>query len=420
MKNVLKIGMPIIVLALGLFGAYLIVANAPRVSRANPEIPVTAVETKLLAPTDHQMIVEANGVVIAAKEVDLRAQVSGKIVELNSKLIPGGLLGANEEIAHIESTDYELAVVQQKEAVATALYQLKEEKSQQEIAKEEWALLEDSIPTTEAGKELALRKPQIEKAEAALEAARSKLAQAELDLARTVIKAPFNAAVQTENIDIGQIVNANSDLASLVCTDYFWVQVSIPYDDLQRIKLPFGKADGSKARITLPNSSASAGYEGTVVQLRSDLEEVGRMARLLIRVDDPLGLKSKSSSERKLPLLLGSYVNVEIFSDNLENVYAIPLKAVRDGDEAAAGSLSDRARIWILSGESTLEERDVEIVWQTRDYAYIASGIEAGERLITSQILSPLKGMKLRDIADNAPAPSRQDMERQGAGGEES
>ena len=65
----------------------------------------------------------------------------------------------------------------------------------------------DDVQTSEIGRELALRIPHRQKMEAALEAARSRLKEAELSLERTTIRAPFNALVQNESVDLGQLVS---------------------------------------------------------------------------------------------------------------------------------------------------------------------------------------------------------------------
>ena len=405
MKKLLRVIVPVLILILGLAGAMVIVANAPKVNRKKPVIVAPTVETVVLERVDYQTKITANGTVIPSRQVSLKSQVSGNIVWQNEKLVPGKSFRTGEKILKIDQRDYEFSVTQREEAVANAEYQLKLEAEQGEIAKEEWELLGDSISSTEEGKSLALREPQMKKALASLESAKSSLDKAKLDLERTVITAPFNSIVRKENSEKGQFVSANIELATLVGTDYFWIQIALPYDKLAYLEIPESSSEkGSSVEILLQAGAVDSKRQGTVVQLLSDLEEMGRLARVIVKVDDPLLLNSRQADEAEYPLLLGSYVTVNIDSEMLEDVFPIPLKAMRDSDEIAAGTSADKGRVWILTEDNLLEERDIELVWQNDQYAFACSGLNEGEKLIVSNVSSPLKGMKLRDIKDETKA----------------
>ncbi|CAN2040474.1 hypothetical protein GMMP15_1790001 [Candidatus Magnetomoraceae bacterium gMMP-15] len=144
------------------------------------------------------------GTVISAQEVGLQTQVSGRILKISSKLIPGGRFKKGEELLRIDDRDYKIAIDIQKASVAQAFMEFKTEKGRQSIASEEWNLLGSEIESTKEERELALRKPQLENARAAVDSAKSSLKKAELDLKRTVIKAPFNSLVKDKLVYIFQ------------------------------------------------------------------------------------------------------------------------------------------------------------------------------------------------------------------------
>jgi multidrug efflux pump subunit AcrA (membrane-fusion protein) len=174
--------------------------------------------------------------------------------------------------------------------VTDAEYNLKLELGHQEVAKREWMLLNGGKPAKSSDVDLALRKPHLDKAKADLEAAKAELKQANLNLARTRIRAPFNAIVRTHNVEMGSQVSIQDPLAELVCTDEYWIKVSIPVDRLKWISTPRNATEsGSAVRIYYRN-----GFErtGTVIKLFGDLETEGRMARILVSVEDPLSLES--------------------------------------------------------------------------------------------------------------------------------
>jgi len=206
--------------------------------------------------------------------------------------------------------------------------------------------------------------------------------RARLDIARTTVEAPFNAIVQSESVDVGQLVNNQTTLASLVGTDAFWVQVSVPVASLDWIRAD--PEQGSSVEIRHARGRAEPIVKsGQAVRLLGDLEPRGRMARLLVRVEDPLDL-DQPVGERE-PLLLGAYVEALIEGRSADRVAVIPRLALRDGDE-----------VWIMNGDDQLEMRRVTTSYRGRDEVYVSSGIDQGDRVIVSRIAAPVPGMSLK------------------------
>jgi hypothetical protein len=117
----------------------------------------------------------------------------------------------------------------------------------------------------------------------------------------------------------------------------------------------------------------------------SDLETEGRMARILVSVDDPLGLQSKTQTNIP-PMLIGEYVRVEIEGQRLENVYRIPRSALRDD-----------STIWTLTETDTLKIVSVEAVWRDASHVLMKNSIVPGQRLIVSDLSTAVDGMDVRD-----------------------
>lgn len=400
LSKALKIIVPLALVVVGFMIAGWMINNPPTAERQQVEERITPVEILNAAPSGQTIVVRATGTVTPAKVVNLRPEVVGRIVEIADSLIPGGTFKKGQTLVRIDERDYQFAVEAQKERIANAQYLLKQERGQQLVAQQEWALLEDSVPTTEEGKELALRKPQIERAEAALEAAKSALEKAKLDLARTQIAAPFNAIVLNESVDVGQVVNTQMQIASLAGTDQFWIQVSVPVEDLRWIDIPTQPGRrGSEVRVIQESGTAHLQRKGYVVRLLGDLDTAGRMARLLVAVDDPLLLKRKADDER-MPLLLGSFVDVEIVGQDVESVYVVPRKALRDTEETVAGRNVETAWVWIMNGGDRLQYREVGILWRTPESVYVNSGLAPGDRVVLSNIPTPILDMKLTLLSD--------------------
>ena len=192
---------------------------------------------------------------------------------------------------------------------------------------------------------------------------------------------------------MGQLVTAQSKLATLAGTDRFWVQVAIPINRLTWVSLPStdGTAGSKATVIHAVGNGLPIVREGSITRLLGDLDSVGRLARLLVTVNDPLELDKKDRNPG-LPLLLGSYVRVEIEGKVLSGVYCLPRKALREGD-----------RLWIMDENTELAVRKVEIAWRRENSVVVTRGIRDGEKIIVSRIPAPVPGMKLRTAQQDYP-----------------
>jgi len=396
MRIFFKLILILLIIGSGLFIAKKLVETKPPAKRKAISVGAPLVETIQAESRKEQLVISAMGTVIPAKEVVIQPRVSGHIIEISPELIPGGTFRAEDLILRIDDRDYKIAVEQKKAEVARAMMELKLEKGRKAVAEREWELLEDEISTTEAGRELALRKPHLRKAVAALESARSALRKARLDVERTNIKAAFNGFVKEKSADLGQAVGPGTKLLTLAGTDMFWVQISVPVSRLPKISIPGVNNEDEGSPATIKQEGGTSGFQifrqGRVIRLLGDLDPVGRMARLLVSVEDPLGVGNPESAP-SFPLLLGAYVNVELQGPMLEDVFVIPRKAFREGDQ-----------VWILTDEKKLAFRKTEVIWRRKDDVLLR-GLASGDRVITSRISAPVEGMSLKS-GENPPADS--------------
>ena len=381
--------------------------NSPKTKKTKPKRPIPVVQTVDLALRSEQVNIEAFGTVIPAKQVALRSEVEGRIIKKNAELVPGGKIGKGELVVQIDPLDYQLLVNQSEAEVAEARYALKLEEGQQVIAREEWQLLEQDVVATQASKSLALREPHLRFSKAKLQAAESRLAAAKLSVKRTTINAPFNGLVLDNFVEQGQLISSQTEIATLVETDQFWVQVTIPVSRLSRIRFPDnGGQPGAAARIIFENEDGTIiSRPGTLFKLLGELDSQSRMAKILVAINDPLNRKENDNlagNPGNGKILLGSYVKVEIEAGTLDNIYVVPRQAVHEGDI-----------IWLLNRENSLATRSVDIVWRRQDEMLIRADLNNSEKLIVSRLQSPLPGMALRSAAQNeAGSPPDKKMKR--------
>jgi len=387
--------LPLVILIVGGVAAFVLMETGPQAERKPRPRNARLVEVQTIRKANKPIMVEAMGTVVPALKVDVKPQVSGEIVGVSEEFVPGGRFLTGQMLVQIDPIDYALVVRQRKSDVARtkSAYQL--EVSQQLVAQREYELLGETVAEDE--RDLVLRKPQLESAKAAYEAAEAALENAHLDQQRTQIVAPFNGVLQNRQVNVGTQVTTSSVLGTFVGTDAYWVEVSVPVDQLQWLYIPRAKGDkGSEVRIY---NEAAWGRDvfryGHVIRLAPAVEAQGRMARLIVAVDDPLAYETDGKA---LPsMLLGTYVRVEITGVSLDDALSIRRTSLRDGDV-----------VWVMNADDQLDLRVVDVVFRGRDEVLVKKGVRLGERVVTTDLGAPVAGMPLR-VNEDAVSETRQE-----------
>ena len=368
-----KILLPIVILLAGLAAMAGLVKSGSAEQRVEPTLAVVQVNTLKATQAAHSVLIKGSGVVLPSKQVNIVPQVSGKIVSVADNLKPGSHLQKGDVLARIEQADYLLGVQQEKNRVEQAKLNLKIEEQRQNDAQREWELLgnEGKAP------ELASRLPQLELAKSAVKAAEAGLERAQLALARTTIRAPFDSMVKMEQLEEGQVVGGAA-VATLQGTEQFWVRVSIPTSELMFVAIPdINAEEGSKVDVFFsPNPNQSIHKSGQVLGLESELDSQARTATLLIGIDQPLG--------GDFPLLLGSFVQVEIQGPQKDNIIELPASALQEG-----------SFVLIADEDDKLAKQEVQVGWYSEKSVFITSGLQEGTQVITTNMSLPIYGSPL-------------------------
>ncbi len=389
---------PVVVLIIGVVGMRGLIAAKKDPPRRESVKVAPLVEVVRAAPASGQRaIVRGMGTVQPAKVMALTPEVSGRVTEHHAALEPGGRIQTGDVVVQLDPRDYKLAVTRESAMVTRAKAEVDLENGRKAVAEQEWSAMEKQLgrAVSSAGRDLALRGPQGKAVAANVTAARAALSRARLALERTSIVAPFDAFVQTENVEVGQWVGPGTPLASLVGTEHFWVEVSVPVAQLAWLGLDPTSETRPKATIVQRlGGESTIERSGRVVRALDQLDPLGRMARLLVEVDDPLGLAEDTGAGRH-PLRIGAYVEVAIEGQVFDKGTTIPRNAVRDG-----------GNLWVVSQDSTLDVRPVEIRWKERDRVVIGTGLVEGDQVVISAMTAPSDGMAVR-VAEDATAEAK-------------
>lgn len=393
-SRVARIVLPILIVGGSVFAASVMMRGQSEARTPRPPPEGTLVTTVPAVREAHRFDVVAQGQVIAAKELNVQAEVMGRLSSMHPNLVPGGLIARGDTLFALERSQYQLALAERRTGVADAEARLQKEEGQQRVAKREWELFHDG-PNPESASGLALRKPEHAQAKAAVAGAKARLSQARLDLGRTRFKAPFDAIVTKEGAEMGQLVTSQNAIATLVGTEEFWVRISVPVAELGYLAIPGVNASiGSEALVSWQQGEQKIERAGRVVRMLGEVDKVGTMARLVVAIDDPLGLKI-ALEERDAPMLLGSFVQVRIVGKRSEELFVVDRSHLRDGTS-----------VFVANTKNELEVRTLEIVRADADMAFVRTGLKTGERIISSAIQAPLPGMALRVQTSQTQAPA--------------
>lgn len=386
----LFVSLVIVVIGAGLI--WLIFQTEPTTSRKD-----TARETAMLVDVTtvsrdrYTPLVEVMGQVVPAREVMLGARVSGQVVFQAEAFTPGRRVDKGEELLRIEPADYRASLLQRRSELQQAQAELAIEQGQQAVAKREFELLGEDIES--ANQALILRKPQLQQARARVASAEAAVRQAELALARTRVRAPFAAQVLNREVTLGSQISVGQSLGRLVGTERYWVAATVPLSKLPW--LTFGNSPGaSAAPVALHHDTVwpeGQTRQGTLTQLVGELDTNARMARVLITVEDPLALDEAAG---KPPLILGTFVRAAIEGRPLEHVVRLDRRLLRRNNT-----------VWVMEN-GKLAIRDVGIAFMNADYAFIRTGLENGDRVVTNDLASVVSGARLR-LAEEAPQGAR-------------
>jgi len=383
LKKIFSVMGPVLVVFAGFAVIGGLVATRPKAEQKEPSKNVPSVTINTLASENPLASFVATGQVIPAQSIVVNPQVSGKITQISKNLQPGGRLKRGDFIAQIDKRDYQLALAQSKANAESARVQLAIEKAQQNVAQKDWSEKELNRLGNSEARALALKEPQVQRAQMAYSGADSAVKRAELALGRTTLVAPFNCIVQSEAIDIGQVVGPQSRVATLIGTDSFWVKVAIPVSHLNRLQIPGLNSDkgGEVEVIHTAENGLKTSKQGNLIRYLGELDKTGHMAQVLIQIPDPLGLKSKDT----FPLLAGARVSVRFTGKAIENVFKIPRIALHTNDS-----------VYLLNKDNRLTKKTIETVWRDENTIWTRS-LSSGDRLITSPIALPVEGMQLSE-----------------------
>lgn len=364
--------LPIFILIIAAALTAVLIIFKPSASEVAPERPVTSVEIITVSPEPIQLTVHSQGTVLPRTESDLSVEVSGRIIEVSDNFSAGSYIEKEEVLLRIDPADYEAALATRAAELASARLTLAQETALAEQAAADWAALGEGEPSA-----LTLRKPQLAQAEARVESAEATLKQAQRDLARTEIKAPYAGRILSKSVDLGQYVTANpaAPIARIYAVDT--AEIRLPVTEREAFLLDTS-ANAAEVRLYKSDTTNPHVWTGKLVRMEATIDPSSRLLYAVAEVENPF----VEPAMRR-----GLFVEAEITGRTIQNAFALPRYALRGSDT-----------VYVLSEDNTLQTRSVEIVKSDAQRVIIRSGLEPGERVAISPIAYYIENMPVRII----------------------
>lgn len=389
MKKLLKFSAPVVVIVIG----FLIVKG---LGAARPEPEKKEDETRLISlyvdearAESVQVEVTTQGEVRPKTQIDVVPQVSGRIVTLSDSFNAGAQFAAGELLLKIDDTDYQLALVRARAAVAQAQTELERQLATKDIKQKEW---QGERRNGEEPTDFSLNITQVAQAEAMLASARADLRQAELNLERTEIRLPFDGHVRERTAGIGQFVNAGVSLGQVFSSDS--VEVRLPLTDLQlaELNLPMGYMAPSfesapTVRLTSNIGNQEYAWDGRIVRVSAAVDQATRLIYVTAEVRDPYG----AGAAEGMPMAVGLFVNAQLSGVDKQDAITMPRLALRNEN-----------MVYVINADNRLEIRTVNVISTSSDRVLVASGVSAGEQVVTSTLPNAVDGMEVEPIVRKA------------------
>lgn len=337
----------------------------------------------LVAPAvsaDVPVYLNAVGTTRALNTVTVRAQVDGKLIQVNFK--EGQDVKKGDVLVRIDPTTYQALLDQ-------AIAKKAQDEALLNNAKNDLDRYEKLVATNAINKQQAdTQRALVAQYTAQLQADTAAIDNARATLGYTNVVAPIDGRTGLRLVDEGNIVRASDTTGLVVLTQVKPIAVlfSVPQQDLPQVNTAFAK--GPLPADALRSDSGDMVDRGTLTVVDNQVDSTTGTVKL--KAEFP---------NANLQLWPGQFVNVRLLVDTLKQVTVVPTSALQRGPNGTF--------VYVVKDDSTTQMRPVQVRKQDEIQTVIQSGIAPGERVITTGFSRLTDGARVSiSAADGAPAPA--------------
>jgi RND family efflux transporter MFP subunit len=353
------------------------------VSRPMPEQltvseTTSAIRAMTVVKESLRLKIRSEGTVTPKTQTNVIPEIKGRVTWISPNLVVGGYFQAGDLLVTIDAADYEARTGLAQAQLLRAEAELEHKRFELQRLQ---TLIKDNL-VSQSNLENAARAHKIAKANVI--ESKINLAQAERDLSRTKITAPFEGMVRSESIDIGQFVQQGAPIASIYASDAVEVRLPIVNAQLAYLdpaNLQRGELDPATApmiRLTARYAGTSFVWRGQLARTEGEIDAQSRMITAVARV------RQDNQSPDVPPLQVGAFVAAEIEGQYLDDIVRLPRAALRPNSQ-----------VLIIDGDNRLRFRAVNVLRLENDFVLIDSGLESGEVVNLSPIQTVVDGMRV-------------------------
>ena len=344
--------------------------------RLGQEIPV---RIALARTQDVPVTIDAIGTVQALNTATIRTQVDGRLVAL--RVTEGEDVKKGEIVAEIEPNLYQ---AQYDQAVA------KKAQDEANLANARIDLIRyEKLAASNYGsqQQFMTQKYLVAQLEALVKTDQALIDSAKTTLGYCKIPSPIDGRVGIRNVDVGNILHASDLIGILNITQLkpIYVVFVIPQEKLLSVQNAVARGSKKVTALGADNQTEiDPGHPGEVTAIDNQIDQSTGTAKI-----------KATFANQSLRLWPGQFVNVRMVVDTLKNAVVVPATAIRPGPSGPY--------VYVLTDGEVAITRNVKVSQQDENLAVVASGLKAGDTVLTSGFGRLSDGAKVRVVSDEPP-----------------
>jgi RND family efflux transporter MFP subunit len=390
---------------------------------ADDQQTATRVRVQQIEAVDFVPLARGFGEVRPAQVWKAIAQVSGRVEFLHPRLNDGEIIKQGEVLLKIDPVDYQLNLAQAEVQLAELEIELKNSTALLEIEQRNLALAEKEHQRLQKlVKKGSVSRSDADTAERTMLNSRTsvqnlkntlalyptnrkllqvKIEQAQRDLDNTEISAPFNLRVSGMQVEQNQFVSKGEHMFSGDSIQQVEITAQIAMSsiknlflnggmkisgDLSLLNADLSRLTGFKPTVSLDlGNEEPAEWEARFVRISDSVDSETRTMGIVVAVDEPM---EKVVPGIRPPLSKGMLVEVSIAGRTQQNSIVVPRSALRNG------------RAYVADADNKLQIRPLKLLYSQQQYAVIAEGLAAGDRLVLTDLIPAVPGMLLNPVSE--------------------
>jgi membrane fusion protein (multidrug efflux system) len=345
---------------------------------APPAFPPVEVGVVDVQPRALELQLEYPGQLKGVREVEVRARVSGILLE--RRYNEGERVQAGELLFRIDPEPFQAAVARARAEVGVQEANLGQARRERDRTV---PLYEQKLASLRE-RDTALA--TFESAEAAVAAARAALRTAELELSYTEVRAPIAGLTSREVRSEGSLVTAGAEsslLTYIVQADRLYVDLSVADTDADLVRTALANDPGGRVGVQVTDA------QGQLIGAMGEIEFVSP------RVDDATGTVAiRAVLDNPGGIVPGRIVRAHVEGVTVPNALVIPKRAVMHGAQGAY--------VWTVDGDGQPAPAPVELGAPAGNDVVVTAGLTAGARVVVDGTLKIRPGQPVNAVPIDA------------------